>query len=204
MTGLTLRMQAVPLASPAATEVLVVAEVEGGPLGFSREGDRHVGHLELALLDISAGGRPGGVHQQRFAMRLTASELERVRNGGVRAVWRVPLPPGRHHLRLAAHDRRSGRAGSVTVDVDVLGANPDAPALAGVLLTSDGARAALTPHPDSGLAALLPNPPTAADRFFDDETLSGVALGGRASQQRTGFAGGFGHDSGWQIDFAVR
>jgi VWFA-related protein len=175
LNGLTLRAQAAAVSLEGESrEALVVTEVGGESLELAHVDDRYIGGVEVALLDIASDGRPGRVMQQRFDMRLTAAEHDRLRASALRAIWRVPLTPGRRHVRLAARDTRSGRAGSLVLDVEVPAPDGERPALGGILLTSERARVAITPRAEPALSSSLPGPPSVSGVFSRDETITAL------------------------------
>lgn len=136
--ALALRVQAIPFRKDAKKgEVHLVVEVVGRGLTFAERAGRFEERIELAMLTVDSRAKPANGRTTAIDLRLTPEELERVRATGIRWLWRLDLPPGRHHVRVAGRGLRSATTGVVTTDVEVTAHDPARPAISGVTMTSD-------------------------------------------------------------------
>jgi hypothetical protein len=84
---------------------------------------------------------------------------------GVRVGTRIPLPPGRYQIRVAARESGSGRLGSLTYDLDVPNLTEGPLTISGIAVTSATGLRTSTAKPDEELKAVLPGPAVAAREF---------------------------------------
>jgi hypothetical protein len=92
------------------------------------------------------------------------------RNGAVRLVTDISLPPGRYQLRVAGGTR--DRAGSVMYDIDVPDYSKMPLSMSGVALTSTSATDAVTLDLAEHRLSGLPGPVTASREFGGTETVT--------------------------------
>lgn len=134
--GLPMKVQAVPVSRKGKTiTVAVVVEVNGSALDSGRSG----GHMkvEQGLLTVNANGRAANGVRRVFDVSLSPQQSDALRATGLRSVWAIELPKGRHQVRVAAIDPARGRGGSVYLDVDVPDGDglPPSPLVASRLLS---------------------------------------------------------------------
>ena len=170
--GLPIRVQAVPFkGSREKAVVRLVVEVLGRSLTFTERSGRFEERIDLALLSVDDRARAGNGRSARIDVRLTSSELERVRATGVRWLAQVDLAPGHHQLRVAARALATGTSGTTTLDVDVPSFEPDDLAMSGVTLTSLPSVLMFT-RGDDWLQPALGTPPSAARGFISGDQIT--------------------------------
>jgi hypothetical protein len=104
-------------------------------------------------------------------MSLTAGQVARVRQVGVRWLTTLDLQPGHYSLRVAAHAVTSNRTGAIFLDIDVPKYHDGNLRIDGVALTSKPA--ALTPTSGTSPMSLgLPGPPTTARTFVKGDVIT--------------------------------
>ena len=180
LLGRPLPEPGLPLAVSAAVfrgsdengSVAVTIEIPGRELPLRQESDHAVNQLEITLIAIDASGAIQTGDRLLVQPRLSAGTRERVERSGLRFVRRLALPPGRYQLRVAAREAELGQRGSVFYDLAVPDYGERTLAMSGILLTSRGAAATLTPSIDAQLEPLLATPPTVARRFASGDVVS--------------------------------
>jgi VWFA-related protein len=169
--GLPMRVQAVPVSrSGKMTSVAVIIEVNGTVLG----GERPAGtwQLEQGLLTVNGGGKAANGTRRTFNVTLSPVQWEILGATGLRSVWGIDLPKGRHQLRVASIHPGTGRAGSVYLDVDV----SEDPALPpGALIASHVLSRMPTVFVDQRLASWTAAMPTATRVFPEGDVLTVTA-----------------------------
>lgn len=164
--GLPMLVQVAPIAQrKGKTLMAIVTEVVGVPLADAAVDGRL--SLEQAVFSIDDKGKTSNATRKRVQMQMRPEQLARLRASGLRTVWGVELPPGRHQLRMATVDESSGRGGSFFLDVEVRPA-PGAP---GLVVSSQAFSAMPTAFVDKDIEQLLPRTPTASRLFPGDDTL---------------------------------
>jgi hypothetical protein len=176
--GLPLRVQAVPRrGSNGRGFVHIVVETAGADLQFTERDGRFTERLEFGLLTADRLARQGNVQNVAMDLSLTAAEVDRVRQAGLRWVTTLDLPAGHARLRVAAHAVGTNRSGTIFVDVDVPKYEDDKLRIDGVALTSLPA-ALTTTSGASPMALGLPGPPTTARTFVRGDVITvGAEIG---------------------------
>lgn len=116
--GLPMRVEAVALSrKDKATTVAVVVEVNGTLLAPA-PGQSSI-DVEQGLLTVNESGKASNGERKVFDLRLSPVQREVLGASGLRTVWAVDLPAGRHQVRVGTVDRTSGRGGSVYLEIEV-------------------------------------------------------------------------------------
>lgn len=152
--------------------VALAVEVAGSALKYQRRDDRFHEDLEVSIVAADHEGKIRGSDRQTLNLKLKPETHQALSSrGGVRILSRLSLPPARYQIRVGVHESNGGAIGVVPIDLEV----PDyakAPfALSGLMVTSTGAPALVTPKPDPVLKNVFPAPPVAGRIFSQDETL---------------------------------
>jgi VWFA-related protein len=168
--GLPMRVQAAPVSRKGETAtVAVVVEVNGSVLGGAQPKPKL--RVEQGLLTVNATGKAANGTRRVFDVSLSPAQWEILSATGLRTVWAIDLPAGRHHLRVASIDVETGRGGSVYLDVEV----PRGPGLpAGMLVASQVLSAMPTVFTDPRLARWTTVTPTATRVFTRSDVLTVV------------------------------
>lgn len=168
--GLGLAIQATPFGSRDNRGVVtVVVDIAGRDLAFADVGGLLTNRLRWLVWVTDRAGtvvaRDGGSAE----LRLTHERAALVRDLGTRLASSLDVPQGRHRIRVAVQDG-TGRAGSLSADVDVPHIDGRTIGLSGILLTSSSASTA----PAIQRLADLPLPalPTTRRTFSQDDTLA--------------------------------
>jgi hypothetical protein len=166
--GLPMRVQAVPVGRTGKmATIAVVVEVNGSVLAGGRR-DRAL-QIEQGLLTLNTTGKAANGTRRLFDLSLSPAQWEVLTATGLRSVWAIDLPQGRHQLRVASIDGQTGRGGSVYLDVEV----PDGPALqSGVLVASRFLSMMPTAFSDERLARWTSVIPTATRVFPEGDLLT--------------------------------
>jgi hypothetical protein len=144
----------------------VIVEVNGSAFGERR--DRGL-QIEQGLLTLNATGKAANGTRRLFDISLSTAQWKVLSATGLRSVWAVDLPGGRHQLRVASMDGATGRGGAVYLDVDV----PDGPALpAAALVASRFLSVMPTVLSDERLARWTSTIPTATRVFPEGDVLT--------------------------------
>lgn len=163
---LAMKVQVVPLAvRKNKTLAAVIVEVDGAPLVASSEDGEVL--LEQAIFSLDERSKTANATRRQSKLTFTPAQLERLDASAVRTVWAVELPPGEHQIRLATVDARSGRGGSVFVDVNI----PANGGATGVILASQALSGMPTAFVDKEVGPFLSGTPTASRIFPNDDTL---------------------------------
>ncbi|MCM2257209.1 MAG: VWA domain-containing protein, partial [Vicinamibacteria bacterium] len=162
ISGLGLTVFAAPFraASGEGASVLIGTEVAGGDLSLAAAGP-----LEISSLAVDARGEVRGGTTETVSFPVGPESRERIRRGGLRVLSRFRLPPGRHQLRVAAHDAGNGRVGSVVMDLTVPDFHREPLSISGIAIGSSIAQAMSTARPDPELGQALPTAPVASREF---------------------------------------
>ena len=126
----------------------------------------------MSIVAADHDGKIRGSDRQTLNLKLKPETYQMLSSrSGVRILSRLSLPPARYQIRVGVHESNGGAVGVVPIDLEV----PDyakAPfALSGLMVTSTGAPALVTPKPDPVLKNVFPAPPVAGRMFSPDETL---------------------------------
>ena len=166
--GLPMTVQAVPVGRPGKTmTVAVIVEVNGS--GLSGGGANRLLKLEQGLLTVNAVGRAANGERRVLDVSLRPSQWDALLATGLRTVWALELPAGKHHVRVASIDSATGRGGSVYLDVNVPdgGGLPPDPLVASRMLSTMP-----TAFADQRLAAWTTVMPTATRVFPAGDVLT--------------------------------
>jgi hypothetical protein len=165
---LPMRVQAVPISRKGAmTSVAIVVEVNGTALGGARQ--EGVLRVEQGLLTVGANGKIGNGTRRTFDIKMSPTQWDILAATGLRTVWQVDLPKGRHQLRIASVHSAAARGGAVYVDVDVSDSNSLPP---GALIASRLLSHMPTVFSDERLAPWTAAIPTATRVFPEGDVLT--------------------------------
>ena len=148
--------------------------IELGPgLAFNQTDSVHRGHVDVAVVAIDQHGKVAATDDRGIDLNLRPQTRQRADAHGMRVTTRLALKPGRYHVRVAAHDRTSGKGGSVTHDIEVPDYEEVPLALSPILVSSLTGLLKATATVDAELRGTLGLPPTAARIFTprDEVTL---------------------------------
>jgi VWFA-related protein len=164
--ALPMRVQAITVDRKGKmATVAVIVEVNGSAFAGARRGL----HIEQGLLSVNASGKAANGTRRRFDVTLSPAQWDVLTATGLRSVWAVDLPSGRHQLRVASVDSETNRGGAVYLDVEV----PDPPALApGALVASRFLSAMPTVFSDERLSRWTSAIPTATRVFPEGDVLT--------------------------------
>lgn len=174
--GLSLRVQAVPLVERRnGTLMAVVVEVDGPSLTVGMDG-RSV-DLEQAVFTLDDRGRTSNASRRRLSIDAGGDQMAVLCDSALRTVWAIELSPGDHQVRLGVFDERTGRGGSLHLDVRVEKAQPPL----GIAVASHALSMVPTAFVDRTVSRLLHHVPTATRSFPSDDTLQVTVTGLRGS-----------------------
>jgi VWFA-related protein len=164
--GIKLRAVAMPFkGAPPNASVAVVIEADGRSFAFVEKDGKLVNDFEVSTLAIDASGKIRGGDRSVVNFALKPENRARFAETGVRVGTRIPLPPGRYQIRVAARESGSGRLGSLTYDLDVPNLTEDPLTISGIAVASATGLRTSTAKPDEELKAVLPGPAVAAREF---------------------------------------
>jgi VWFA-related protein len=165
---LPMRVQAVPVArNGKMTTVAVIVEVNGS--AFGERPDRGL-QIEQGLLTLDAKGKATNGTRRIFDVSLSTAQREVLAATGLRSVWAIDLPAGRHQVRVASIDSATRRGGAVYLDVELPGGGGALrPA---VLVASRFLSAMPTVFSDQRLAPWTSAMPTATRVFPEGDSLT--------------------------------
>jgi VWFA-related protein len=171
-SGVPMRVFAAPfLGSPKRTALMLVIELEPSGLRFQQQADAFTEGLDLLIVPVDASGRAlDGAHDEA-PLKLSAETYERVRQGGLRIMRRLDVPPGRYQLHIGAQSTNSKAVGAVTYDLEAPDFTRPALSMSGIALTSDAEGRRPTAPPDKTFTDVLPRGATARREFARDDTL---------------------------------
>jgi VWFA-related protein len=152
--------------------VLVAAEIDGGSLRFQQRDATFVDDLQFSLIAAGQDGKIAETNSGNVALAVKPEIQQRIVRNGVRFLSRIPLPPGRYQLRVAARETGGGAASVVHYDLEVPDFTNEPIAISGLVLTTTSAGEMATTRPDGPLQAVLPMPPTAARTFARGEVMT--------------------------------
>jgi VWFA-related protein len=165
---LPMRVQAVPVArNGKMTTVAVIVEVNGSALGEAT--DRRL-QIEQGLLTLNAAGKAANGTRRIFDVSLSTAQREVLAATGLRSVWAIDLPAGRHQVRVASIDGATSRGGAVYLDVELPGGNDALPPA--MLVASRFLSAMPTVFSDQRLAGWTSAMPTATRVFPEGDLLT--------------------------------
>jgi hypothetical protein len=145
-------------------------EVPGDSLPFAREAGGHASEdLELALLTVDETGHRKNGKEATVNLRRPASDLNPRAQPDIRWLVPVVLNPGRYQVRVAAHDVRTNRTGSVFVDLEV--PRRDTRPAIGTLVMTDASDGGPIMAGDWTVFSQLPQPPTTRREFTQGEAV---------------------------------
>ena len=166
--GLPMRVQAVPVSRKGKmASVALVVEVNGTVVG----GERQTGTLQLeqGLLTIDPAGKVANGTRRIFDVTLSPVQWQILTATGLRSVWAVDLPKGRHQIRVASVEPATGRGGAVYLEVDVTDESRQLP---GALVASRFLSVMPTVFSDARLAPWTVPVPTATRVFPEGDVLT--------------------------------
>jgi len=115
--GLPMLVQAVPISRKGKNATLaIIVEVNGSVLAAGP--DRRL-KVEQGLLTVDGKGKATNGVRRVFDVSLSPTQWDVLKTTGLRSVWAIDVPKGRHQVRVASIDSASGRGGSVYLDVTV-------------------------------------------------------------------------------------
>jgi hypothetical protein len=170
--GVPMRVFAAPfLGSPKRTALMLVIELEPSALRFQQQADAFTEGLDLLIVPVDASGRAlDGAHDEA-PLKFSAETYERVRQGGLRIMRRLDVPPGRYQLHVGAQSTNSKAVGAVTYDLEAPDFTRPALSMSGLALMSDAEGQRPTAPPDKTFTDVLPKGATARREFARDDTL---------------------------------
>jgi hypothetical protein len=164
---LPMRVQAVPVArNGKMTTVAVIVELNGSAL--DEASDRRL-QIEQGLLTLNAAGKAANGTRRIFDVSLSTAQRQVLAATGLRSVWAIDLPAGRHQVRVASIDGATRRGGAVYVDVELPAGAALPPA---ALVASRFLSAMPTVFSDQRLAAWTSAMPTATRVFPEGDLLT--------------------------------
>jgi hypothetical protein len=113
--------------------------------------------------------KASATHSVNIAMK--PDTIARAREGGLRVLSQLEVPPGRYQFRVAVAEA-GGRSGSVLADVEVPDFYKTPITMSGLALTTLDALDTVTVASADPLATFLPAPVSAAREFSRDDTLA--------------------------------
>jgi VWFA-related protein len=150
----------------AADKGSALVTIEVGPgVEFRQENDIHKGRLEVAVVAIDKNGKVAAAADPALDLNLRPQTRARADEHGIRLTTRLSLKPGRYQIRVAVHDRTSGKGGSVLHDVDVPDYAKSPLMLSQLLVGSITGILKATANVDEELRNVIPLPPTATRAF---------------------------------------
>jgi hypothetical protein len=169
-----LRAFAVPFrdAGPNAA-VLLCLEWPGGDGNFALRSGSSPNTLELDISAYDDQGRRTGGTRHTITTAFEPESLDAIRTRGLRLLSQLELPPGRHHLRIAAAEANGRTAGSVMYDLEIPNLADAAFATSGISTFAWPERPAqLTTGSPAPLSSVLPWPPTLDRRFHPQDEIA--------------------------------
>lgn len=147
--------------------------IEVGPgVGFTQENDVHRGRLDVGVIAIDRNGKVAATSDPALHLNLRPQTRQRADEHGIRMTTRLALDPGRYQIRIAVHDRTSGKGGSVLHDLEVPDYRKADLALSQVVVGSVTGLLKATANIDEELRSAVKLPPTTARTFTPGEELS--------------------------------
>jgi VWFA-related protein len=176
VSGFTLAAAAAPLKGDGGqASVLVTVQGSGGDLTFTEKDGRFDNVVEASVLAIDGDGRIKAGDRASLSLAVKPETLAALRQVGFRVLLRLPLPPGKYQLRVAARESGAGRMGSVYDDLEVPDFTRLPLSMSGLILSSRQNNVVPTPRPDETLQKLLAGHPTTARDFRSDDELVAAA-----------------------------
>jgi VWFA-related protein len=151
--------------------VIVATELDASALRFDQRDGRFVNTIEFSVVAADHTAKVRDTDRRELKLTLRPETHQRLVSGGVRFLTRLDLPPARYQLRIGVHESAGGAVSTVPYDLEVPDYSRVPFALSGLVLTSSGAAAMMTPEPDPQLKATFPVPPVATRVFSRGETL---------------------------------
>jgi hypothetical protein len=165
--GLPLRVALAPFAASGRSNTTVAIVIGIRPPHPSLlSDDRPVRAVELLTAVFTPDGDEKAVFRQSAEIALRPDPGD---TGSYDILSFVDLPAGRYQVRIAAHDRASGRKGSVFADVVVPDYRSGPLSLSPIVLSVTGSS---IPNPTSSMVSLLPAAPTTRREFFAHESVA--------------------------------
>jgi VWFA-related protein len=161
--------------SAGSASVLVGAHLSGDDLRLDA-GQQ----IELAFQAVTPDGVLSPGRRRVVTLNLDAAARDAIQRSGLRVFDRLDLPPGRHQVRIVAH-QPGGETGSALAYVDLPEYSEERLTLSGIVLASEAATDR-TLASDDAVRAILPADPTMRRRFAASDTLTALAevyTGGR-------------------------
>jgi VWFA-related protein len=174
MGGLLMRLSAATLrGTPGKHRVVVALEFEGRDLAFSDAPVQPQGNqVDISYVALDMGGTIHASGRKALDLSVSASSRQSVAANGLRLVTEFELPPGRYQLRMAGHQKLTGKSGSVFRDLEVPDYGRGALVMSPLLLSSASAGRTPTSLDAPSVRSFLPGPPTARREFALEDTLA--------------------------------
>src|SRR5262245_871462 len=168
--GLEVQLSAAPFkGTKNAASVLIAVQFGGRSLRLGANDQ-----VEISYQPIDRQGKLEKGFRKVFTLNLRPNSRTTAERTGLRFVDRLELPPGRHELRLAAH-QPTGGTGSVVAQIEVPDFTKEPLMLSGVVLASRNAAAPQLLLSDPKVTKGLRLDPTAVRRFTRDDELTAFA-----------------------------
>ena len=107
----------VQLTARGKSEAEATVMLDTKSLSLLLEGDRYAGAVGLAYVQMDSQGRVVGQMQQTVKLHLKPDDYQKILEGDLTVVKRVPLAVGATLLRIVALDETTGGMGSVSIPV---------------------------------------------------------------------------------------
>lgn len=173
VSGLPLDTHVAVFRGPDGRGGSAVVTVEVGPgVGFTQQGEVHKGRVDVGVLAIDKDGKIASRQDRGVELNARPRTREAIDRHGLRTTLRFDLKPGKYQIRIAAHDRTSGRGGSVMHDIVVPDHSEHELAVSPLLVGSMSSLLSATTNVDEQLKGHLKYPPTAMRAFAPGDELS--------------------------------
>jgi len=175
VSGFTLAVTAAALkGNGARASVLVAVQASGRDLTFAEKDGHFDNVVETSVIAIDGDGKIVAGDRAALSLTLKPETRAALQQVGFRMLFRLPLPPGRYQVRVAARESGGGRIGSVYDDLEVPDFTRLPLSMSGLVISSLRNNVVPTPRPDEVLQKMLAGHPTTAREFHSDDEL-GVA-----------------------------
>jgi hypothetical protein len=172
IAAVPLRMFAAPFRGVTDESVAIGIEMDAGAFRFTQKNGLYVDRIEVAVVALDRAGKVKTGDRQTLQLQLKPETYAGVQAHGLRALFRLNLPPGAYQLRAVVNDAGSGAAGTAFYDLDVPEFHKAPLSLSGLAIAAPRSAATPTPRLDPVFQSALPSAPTGVRTFYPDETLS--------------------------------